>query len=353
MSKAAAGLSCEAIKTGLIGDRMISGAFFNIIYESLGRPEWLLKETPASGADRVPDQIRVRDYLAIMGNIATYASDPSYFIDYVVAGVPMYRGGLELGLQYAPNLLSALELIARHGVGRRPYHGHILRKGDGQVSIELVPTILIGKGNAILVEASLLVYHRLAAHCLARPVSEAVVEFRHGVPLYAPKLQRAFGCKVSFDAGRDAVNFPEPLCLQASPTYDANFWRTAQFRCREEDASMAAANELFDLRARLAMRLSEQRRVPRLSEMANEIGVSERTLIRRLQYEGLTYRGIVGELLKSRCESLLGNTDMALSDAAEELGFSDTSSFYRSFRRWYGVTPSQFRSSLGTGGKAS
>lgn len=353
MSKAAADLSCEGVKSGLIGDRMISGAFFNIIRELLGHPEWFLEGTPASGADRVPDQICVRDYLIIMGNIATYAPDPSYFIDYVVAGVPMYRGGLELGLQYAPDLLSALELIALHGVGRRPYHSHILHKDDGQVSFEIVPTISMGKGNAILVETSLLVYHRLAAHCLARPVSEAVVEFRHGLPPYAPKLQEAFGCKICFDAGRDAITVPEPLCLQPSATYDAVFWRTAQFRCREEETCLASANALFDLRTRMTMRLSEQRRVPRLSELANEIGTSERTIIRRLRNGGLTYRDIVDELLKGRCESLLGNPDMAFSDVAEELGFSDTSSFYRSFRRWHGVTPSQYRSTLGTGANAS
>lgn len=88
-------------------------------------------------------------------------------------------------------------------------------------------------------------------------------------------------------------------------------------------------------------------RPPALPAAARALGMSPRTLRRRLAQEGTTYR----ELSQSRrCEAareLLRNPELTLQGVAVELGFSDLTAFHRAFRRWSGRTPGEYRAALG------
>ena len=70
-----------------------------------------------------------------------------------------------------------------------------------------------------------------------------------------------------------------------------------------------------------------------------------RTLHRHLRTEGLAFRQVADEIrFEIACE-LLENTDMALSQVAAALQYSELSAFTRAFRRWSGQTPSAWRGS--------
>ncbi|QNH76670.1 AraC family transcriptional regulator ligand-binding domain-containing protein [Pseudomonas protegens] len=84
-------------------------------------------------------------------------------------------------------------------------------------------------------------------------------------------------------------------------------------------------------------------RVADLPDMARLTRTSARTLKRRLQEEGTSYRQLLAEQRGARALALLGNRALSLTRIAEELGFSDLSSFSQSFKRWFGVAPSAYR----------
>ncbi|BAQ81951.1 MULTISPECIES: AraC family transcriptional regulator [Pseudomonas] len=84
-------------------------------------------------------------------------------------------------------------------------------------------------------------------------------------------------------------------------------------------------------------------RVADLPGMARLSRTSVRTLKRRLQEEGTSYRQLLAEQRGARALELLGNRALSLTRIAEELGFSDLSSFSQSFKRWFGVAPSAYR----------
>ncbi|WP_396331332.1 AraC family transcriptional regulator [Burkholderia anthina] len=83
-----------------------------------------------------------------------------------------------------------------------------------------------------------------------------------------------------------------------------------------------------------------------LEDMARLMNTSPRTLKRRLQDEGTTFRTLLAQARGAMAETLLGDAHLSLTEVAERLGFSDLSSFSQAFKRWYGVPPGTYRSGL-------
>src|SRR5262249_43340762 len=82
----------------------------------------------------------------------------------------------------------------------------------------------------------------------------------------------------------------------------------------------------------------------RMKSIARELGLSARTLQRRLAEEGATYQELVDDARKQAASRYLNNSHLAIGEVAYLVGFSEPAPFYRAFRRWFGVTPEQFRS---------
>jgi AraC-like DNA-binding protein len=83
--------------------------------------------------------------------------------------------------------------------------------------------------------------------------------------------------------------------------------------------------------------------VPSLTEIARLKNTSARTLKRKLQSEGTSYRHLVAESRKEVAGEMLGDATLTITQVAERLGFSDLSTFSQAFKRWYGVSPRAFR----------
>ena len=79
---------------------------------------------------------------------------------------------------------------------------------------------------------------------------------------------------------------------------------------------------------------------------AELMGISERTLARRLSAKGLTYGSLVDDLRFTRAKELLQNSDQRIGDIALLVGFQDQGNFYRMFRRMGGMSPKQFRKAM-------
>ena len=88
-------------------------------------------------------------------------------------------------------------------------------------------------------------------------------------------------------------------------------------------------------------RLSEGQ--PLIDEVASELGVSVRTLQRRLREEGTTYAEVIDLLRKHMSPTLLRDNSLAVYEVAYLLGYSDPSAFHRAFRRWHGTSPAEHR----------
>ncbi|SEM69045.1 AraC family transcriptional regulator [Palleronia pelagia] len=138
------------------------------------------------------------------------------------------------------------------------------------------------------------------------------VSFRHPCRGDPDHYAAHFGCPVSFGAARNAIML---------------------------------RHEMLDLRAELLRRLTPALSdgVPQAAEIARDMGMSERTLYRRLSDEGLTFRDVVTEAQASLAQELLRDSTSSIAEIAFLTGFSEQSTFSRAFKRWSGQTPSQFK----------
>ena len=115
----------------------------------------------------------------------------------------------------------------------------------------------------------------------------------------------------------------------------------------------ALAGALRDLQAQSS--LSDQVKVillqalpsgrPDIADVAREMGMSERTLQRRITDEGTAFRVLVNEARHALSRRLLSDEANDIAEVAYMLGYQDTRSFYRAFRDWEGTTPTAWRKS--------
>jgi AraC-like DNA-binding protein len=91
------------------------------------------------------------------------------------------------------------------------------------------------------------------------------------------------------------------------------------------------------------LRLMLKQQPPSSEVIAEKLGISSRTLQRKLGEEGTHYKDVLNELRLELALYFLRNTDLSLENIAYELGYRESRSFYRSFKQWTGRTAGSYR----------
>tara|TARA_R110001592_G_scaffold151979_1_gene379158 strand:+ start:8081 stop:9112 length:1032 start_codon:yes stop_codon:yes gene_type:complete len=81
---------------------------------------------------------------------------------------------------------------------------------------------------------------------------------------------------------------------------------------------------------------------PSVPEVAKMFGISERTYRRKLGAADTSYRSLLDEHKKKRCLDMLASKTMSVNKMVEVLGYSESASFLRAFKRWTGMTPKSY-----------
>ena len=82
---------------------------------------------------------------------------------------------------------------------------------------------------------------------------------------------------------------------------------------------------------------------PHIEEIASQLNMSKRTFQRRLKDEGWTFVALVDHTRKTMAMEYVLQPQYTLQQISHLLGFTEHSNFYRAFKRWYGLTPRQYR----------
>jgi AraC-like DNA-binding protein len=214
---------------------------------------------------------------------------------------------------------------------------------------ELVPSQWdrADSGATVSRASGLLVWHSLCGWLIGQAIEAR--EMRVAAPFvsqeYYDGLAAVFHCPIYFDADESCFSFGrDVLARRLVHTVDSlkGFLDNAVYQLMEmerEPASTSAA-----IKSIVTIELPGS--MPSFSEIARTLHMSESSLRRRLQRENTSYQALKDEV---RCEvaiSKLINEDAKVADLADYLGFTEPSSFVRSFKSWTGKTPSSYRDSM-------
>jgi AraC-like DNA-binding protein len=170
------------------------------------------------------------------------------------------------------------------------------------------------------------------------------VHISHPAPKSTHHHKAYFECPVVFGSDRDALLIDNAAIDGPNRLGDRGI---TQFLLGHLDQELAQVTAKTSLRERtrevIARSLSEG--LPRMEDVARRLGMSVRSLHRRLADDGLSFQILTEHTRRELAEGLLRDELYTISEIAFLTGFSEQSAFNRAFKRWGGVTPANYRKS--------
>ena len=239
----------------------------------------------------------------------------------------------------ARDLGQALETVERFARLRSQVTGFRLLRSQAGLSLEVCEIADLGELRLVMIESTLVVLARLLEALAGVPLNQVIYRLPFAAPPWADQYPNYLPGKIEFGAQAPAVVLPAELIELPCITSDA---RAHAHACRE--CELALEDHGGDLVQQLRDHLIEcEGEYPGLDEMAERFRLSTRTLIRRLKEQGTSYQGLLDEVRKDLAVWYLRHSALAIEEIAARQGYQDTSNFSRTFRRWFGVTPREFR----------
>ena len=194
-----------------------------------------------------------------------------------------------------------------------------------------------------ITESMLMIWHGLACWLIERRIPLERIQFAYPQPGHVEEYDALFFAPVmKFDAERTEMTFAaDYLDLPIRQTENSleEFLKTApaQLLVKFKNASSLTS------RIRELMKAHIGEEMPTLNEVASLLYLSPQTLRRRLAAEGKSFQGVKDNLRRDAAIHLLLKPELSLEEVAQRVGFSETSTFHRAFKKWTGVTPGLYR----------
>jgi AraC-like DNA-binding protein len=279
----------------------------------------LWRELPGWCGDEARFALRLADRVAGVGLTAAW---------WIVQSSSTWREGLERALTYQ-------RLLHDHNRSRLVYDAegvrYIHQVGDGAFR---APSAALEFGMAMIVH--------LARRSTGVSVLPARVRFQHAPPRELELHHGIFGDAIEFRAAADELVFdtatldlthasPEPQLRELLESHAA--------------ALLAKLPNVPDTSGRVRQALTETLPIGRfdLPSVAARLGVSTRTLQRRLSAEGTSFDTLLDDVRQQLALRYLLDARLGVEETALLLGFSESRAFHRAFLRWTGVTPGAYR----------
>ncbi len=172
------------------------------------------------------------------------------------------------------------------------------------------------------------------------------VWLEHAPPAQRQQLEeyrKVFGCEVRFNQPCSALIASHQLLGHRLRQPDPLLFSTLEAHAAQKLHELGLSGNSLSQRVLLRIRALIDEGMPRKERVAADLGMTERTLHRRLQEEGSSWQILLDQVRDDLARSMLRDTPLPQASIAERLGYSDTRSFQRAFKRRVGSTPGDWR----------
>jgi len=258
-----------------------------------------------------------------------------------------HYGILGLAMQHAPTVLDAVRVMLTY-----PElcwgHSRIVgaRRRDALIfSFEMDAPTPDGVDAAMLREYCVTTDLVSVEHLIGDIIDRAIMPDSITLPFADPGTQfRAadwLPCPVTFDAAAATIEYPAALA-DAVPVHAGDLpFRRYEKIARAFSSLLAEEEDIAEQSSRLLWAYTPP---PSREQLAGMLGMSTRTLARRLRATGTSYAELLKRVQSERARNYLRHTSTPIAEIAERMGYSDAAAFTRAFQSWTGETPARWRS---------
>ena len=256
-------------------------------------------------------------------------------------------GLLGLAVMTSPDLLRGMTVLYKNILMTWTYMQWITTVRDGKAHVSLDKLRDLGGSHQYMIDRGLVASHTIFKEALGRDIPVQEVRLKHPKPSYAEEYERYFQCPVIFEAEENRYTFAadtlyEPLAQsepETSRIYDKEWEKICAQLARNYTFSDIVRNHI----------LSSPREIFTLETIADYLGMTPRTVQRKLRQEDTSYKDILEDIRKNLAIEYLQSTQFTLEDIAVRLGYADASSFCHAYKRWTGDNPSEVRHKVAIG----
>jgi AraC-like DNA-binding protein len=289
----------------------------------------------------VGKRVNLADLCRLLETLAALTSDPYFGLH---AGASFEKGAsgvLGYALMHAPTGRHAVELIRDCFPKADRATRYSFQQTDSETRIEWkLSPLLVRRG-----QYTDLAYAAVIAHfrtILGPGFKRVRTEIETERPKNPNVYKELIGPNISFGAPANAVTIPNDELGRVNPDADPKLFAILRSQLDSLPELDGHGRETVQgIRNIVEHALGGP--LPSLSQLSERMGMSERTLQRRLAEAGSSLHEIIDDSRRDLARQLLTETDLTLSQISDRLGFSAPSAFTRSASRWFGTSPSKFR----------
>ena len=188
------------------------------------------------------------------------------------------------------------------------------------------------------------VWHRFFGWLTGRPIVLQRVDFIGRPPEHLAKYENLFDCPLYFQQPANLMYFDSDylkLPLVHTEQSLEDFLRTAPYQLLTMTRERYQNSLVTQVRAMVGHDFSQG--FPSFETISRALDMSEPTLRRRLKREGTTFQQLKDTCRRDAACEYLRRGEISINAVASLLGFSDPSVFHRSFKKWTGMTPGEYR----------
>ena len=259
-------------------------------------------------------------------------------LEYVTASAPTWRAALETLFRYSHLMNQAadfrLEIVASDGTAPA------LRGGAAKAHVILHSSVPLQRAGIDYQSAA---FHVAVGRWQSGHVAELEAWFAYPEPDDVSEHRATFGdARLVFGAPWTGFAFDaERLETKLTSNEPAVHSMLRQHADRLLAEFAPAQGLLGEVRAHVLSTL--RGRPASAADTAQKLGMTRRTLTRRLAQEGTSFTIVLDDARHRTAVHYLENTDHSIEDIAFLVGFSEPSPFVRAFRRWTGMAPMAYR----------
>ena len=193
-------------------------------------------------------------------------------------------------------------------------------------------------------EATLLTFLTFCRWITGPALRPMEVTLTQAAPAHVQPYKDAFMCPLHFGAHSNSVLFSGVDLALLLPTSNPLLAAMMEQCAIDQLKQLGGAEVSHRVRDLIVRKLPDGE--PGRADIARQLSVSERTLQRQLQREGASFQELLDTTRQELAERYLRQDQVSLAEASYMLGFAEQSNFTRACKRWFNLSPGQYRAKL-------